>query len=134
MKKIMSILICVFLSACFPAYKTVQPESSFIVVDNKQKPIAGVQVTLVTEMSPSGKVMRNSKLTDASGKAQFESLHRFHWQVPVMHGMALYWWSLCVYKEGYETYFSNLNNDNLNQIIILQSGKADSCRESSFLY
>ena len=128
----MTILIfvggCVLLSGCvpFPRHTTLQPKTHFMVRDNFQQPLVGATITLITYTYPHRREeFRTTKLTDASGSANFEVLQEWQTIYPLMiHGISIYSWTWHGEKEGYVTISHKLTTNEVEVTMQALTSKA----------
>ncbi len=136
MKIIITLLFVILLSGCYPVYKTLQPRSHILVVDESGEPIQGAVVVLVANAYPYGhEKTRMEVVTNYKGEARFPSSKEWRVEVMVMHGMEVYYWNWCVTKDGYETYITHNGNSkdfNRKPTVTLKEGNAKKCPVQSF--
>ncbi len=136
MKKIIPLTTLIFLSGCFPNYKTLQPDTNFTVVDENKQPIVGTEIILISRAYPYGdEKFRTSNITNNLGKVSFNSINEFRIESLMMHGMEVFFWNWCIYKDGYKTNYSNYRNsdDFLSENnIILKKGNSQICKFSYY--
>ena len=91
----------------YPIYKTLQPEASVLVLDQKGQPISGAQVTLIAKAHPAPfEQSRETKISDTQGVARFERRQEWKTEVIFIHGSLAYYWNWCIAHRGYATYES----------------------------
>ncbi|MFL0810051.1 MAG: carboxypeptidase-like regulatory domain-containing protein [Agarilytica sp.] len=131
MKIIAVLLICVLLSGCYPVYKTLQPKSNILVVDESGAPLQGATVVLVSNAYPYGnEKTRMEVVTNYKGEARFPSSKEWRMEVMIMHGMEVYYWNWCVTKEGYTTYVTHDGNSkdfDRKPVVKLSKGATTKC-------
>ena len=136
MKKFIALAALVCLSGCYPVYKTLQPNTTFIVVDEGEKPIRDAEVIFISSAYPYGdEKSRMSKFTDGLGKVDFNSMHEFRIESLMMHGSEEFFWNWCVYKDGYETSQSNnKSSDNFSSenTVALKKGNSQPCKSQLY--
>ena len=114
----------------YPIYKTIQPEASVLVLDQKGEPITGAQVTLIAKTHPSQSEQgREAKISDTQGVARF--VHRQEWQTEVtfIHGSLEYYWNWCITHSGYTSFESGRSGGKFepNLTVRLQPGTSTPC-------
>ncbi len=131
MKTIAALLLVVFLTGCYPVYKTLQPRSNIVVLDESGAPIQGASVVLVANAYPYGHEKTRMKVvTNYKGEARFPSSKEWRMEVMVMHGMEIYYWNWCVTKAGYETHVTrdgNAKDFDRMPTVILKEGSSTKC-------
>ncbi|ARU26069.1 carboxypeptidase-like regulatory domain-containing protein [Cellvibrio sp. PSBB006] len=131
MKTIVALLLVFSLTGCYPVYKTLQPRSHILVLDESGAPIQGAVVVLVANAYPYGhEKTRMEVVTNSKGEARFPSSKEWRMEVMVMHGMEIYYWNWCVTKEGYETYITrdgNAKDFDRKPTVILSEGDSTKC-------
>ncbi|GAB2877239.1 hypothetical protein GCM10027180_04330 [Microbulbifer echini] len=76
-----------------------------LVVDEAGNPVNDAIVTLISGAYPYGEERtRMSVKTDYSGKAKFPKIKDWRIESLMIHGAESYYWSWCIYKEGFLTY------------------------------
>ncbi len=130
------VLLGCALSGCvmYPIYKTLQPGSQMIVLDEGDAPIEGARVRLSTDFNPHGSLTHEIKLTDARGIAVFEQ--RSEWQTEswFMHGTRYYNWYWCVQRPGFRTYITSWGSGNTFQpqaTVHLARGPSLDCEQTA---
>ena len=117
----------VFLQACYPVIKTIQPELEIKVIDENGQIIQDAKVILHTEMKPDKVDLKdNVKFTNAEGMVNFEHLSKIKVENILIHGVQHYDWTLCISKNGYQTQESiqiNKNENSQSKIFILKQGR-----------
>ena len=100
------------LGCIYPIYKTLQRESAAQVVSERGSPIEGVRVTLISSAYPYGfEKSRQTKPTDSSGHAHFDSVREWRIEALFIHGAEFFFWNWCVDKDGYETIRTQWQNE-----------------------
>lgn len=97
------------LSGCvpYPVYKTLQPSAHMTVLDAANKPLPGVEVTLIAGAYPYGREKsRSVKTTGMDGTADFAPVREWRAEVLVIHGSEEFYWNWCVRKDGFTTYLT----------------------------
>lgn len=103
-KNIFLIPFIIFLTGCFPIYKTQKPQLTVNVVNERGVAIPEVKVVLVTRVYPSRiNDQYDIKFTNEQGAVDFEKLAQWRIESLMIHGMEFYDWSLCLTKDGYVT-------------------------------
>ena len=136
-KILFTVMSMLFLQACYPIIKTIQPELEIKVIDENGQIIQDAKVTLHTEIKPAKVDLKdNVKFTNAEGMVNFELLSKIKVENILIHGVQHYDWTLCISKNGYQTQESiqiNKNENSESKIFILKQGRysnrlfADSC-------
>ena len=107
----MAVMVAAFLvSACvpYPIYKTLQPEASITVLDAANHPVAGAEVTLVSNAYPYGREKgRMTKTTEANGVASFQARREWRTEVLMIHGSEEFFWNWCIRKTGFATHVTS---------------------------
>ncbi|WP_444941124.1 hypothetical protein ACJJI3_00600 [Microbulbifer sp. ZKSA004] len=131
MKIIIYILFAIIISGCYPINKTIQPRAEMVVINEVGNPVSDAVVTLIAGAYPYGEERtRMSIKTDYSGKAEFPIIKDWRIESLMIHGAEHYFWSWCVYKEGFLTYeVGNGGSGEFtpNAHIILEAGVATPC-------
>ncbi len=131
---VLAVLVC--LSGCYPVYKTLQPDTEFVVVDESQQPIDGAQVFFISSSYPYGyEKFRMSRFTNRFGQAYFNSIHDFRTEILLPHGIESFFWNWCVSKDGYETNVSNNNagyHFSSETRIVLKKGNSTPCKSEQY--
>lgn len=101
-KPLLLLFSLTFLTACYPIYKTLQPEINVTVQDEHGKSLDQVPVMLIREPNV-GMGYRYSLLNTEQGQVHFKRLAEWRVEFLMMHGAVNYRWYLCVAEPGYET-------------------------------
>lgn len=132
MERFVILIALLYLSGCYPVYKTLQPTTTFVVVDEDNRPIKDAEVMLISSAYPYGREKsRMGKITDGHGKVHFDSMHEFRVENLMLHGREEFFWNWCVRKSGYETNHSNhTGRDNFSseQSVTLIKGNSQTCK------
>jgi len=133
MKLVFTLIAICLCVGCAPIYKKLQPSAEVIVIDTNKAPIENAQVSLVSNAYPYGiEKSRETKSTNASGIATFESKREWRIESLMLHGSEIYFWNWCVVKEGYESYITS-HNDSWNfedsPTVVLKPGESQKCPE-----
>lgn len=93
-----------WLSGCYPAFRTVQPRVELVVVDPSGSPVEGATFTLASYRYPRA-VPATTKIaryeTDSAGTLSIPM--RGDWQMEALlpDGSSWYVWRYCIEKTGY---------------------------------
>lgn len=101
---------CVAVSGCvpYPVYKELRPSAVATVTDAAGAPLAGAEVTLISNSYPYGRERtRDTVRTDAGGKASFDGRREWRIEVLAIHGSEQFFWNWCVRKPGFATVNTN---------------------------
>lgn len=132
MKTPVALLALICLSGCYPVYKTLQPSTAFVVVDESNKPIPDAEVFFISSAYPyGGEKSRISKFTDGLGKVRFNSIHEFRIESLMIHGREEFFWNWRVYKDGYETsqsYYTSSDGFSSENTVVLKKGNSQTCK------
>ncbi|WP_288454828.1 hypothetical protein [uncultured Acinetobacter sp.] len=103
-KNIFLIPFFIFLTGCFPVYKTQKPQLTVNIVNERGVAIPNVKVVLVTSVRPA-KIddQYDEKYSNQIGVVNFEKQAQWKVESLMIHGMQFYDWSLCLAKDGYVT-------------------------------
>lgn len=103
-KTTISLVAVLYLSGCYPIYKTQKPELEVTVVDEHNQPIEKAKVILMTEVHPAKiDAQFDKKLTNSLGKINFAKQAEWKVEFLMIHGVQHYNWNICVAKAGYAT-------------------------------
>ena len=114
----------------YPIYKTLQPEASVQVLDQKGQPISGAQVTLIAKAHPAPfEQSRETKISDTQGVARFERRQEWKTEVIFIHGSLAYYWNWCIAHRGYATFESGRSGVEFEPdlTVRLQPGTSTTC-------
>jgi hypothetical protein len=118
----------------YPIYKTLQPAAVVTVLDNASRPVEGASVTLISGAYPYAREKsRETRSTDAEGRAAFQSRREWRLEVLMIHGAEVYFWNWCVEKAGYATYASSYRSASAfpdTPTIVLSTGVSEPCHAS----
>ncbi|MCU4437588.1 hypothetical protein KTH93_19215 [Acinetobacter bereziniae] len=112
----------IFLTGCFPVYKTQKPQLTVNVVNERGVAIPNVKVVLVTSVRPA-KIddQYDEKYSNQIGVVNFEKQAQWKVESLMIHGVQFYDWHLCVAKEGYITQdFIDVTKNEQIKIILKQ--------------
>ena len=103
-RAILLIPFFIFLTGCFPVYKTQKPQLTVNVVNERGVAIPNVKVVLVTSVRPA-KIddQYDEKYSNQIGVVNFEQQAQWKVESLMIHGVQFYDWYLCVAKDGYIT-------------------------------
>ena len=91
----------------YPVRKQLQPYTTAIILDEENNAIERAQASLIASSYPDDiQQGLELKLTNSQGLVQFEA--KQEWRME--KGPArpeIFFWNWCVYKPGYETYWTN---------------------------
>jgi hypothetical protein len=126
------LLLASSLAGCvpYPVYKTTQPASQMAVLDERNEPVEGAKVVLITSFNPHGRETREIKITDRDGVAAFETRNEWQSESMMMHGVTYYFWNWCVQKPGFKTYLTGGRSGNKfdeHATIQLSRGASSEC-------
>jgi hypothetical protein len=118
------------LSACYPAYKTRQPEVNLTIINAQQLPIESAKVVLITRAHASGVNDFMVKNSDGNGQVLFNSDKQVEVELAFLHGSLQYFWDICVEKKDYIT--ENIRIDEPAQAaklnkVVLKTGESTAC-------
>ncbi|WP_228203387.1 hypothetical protein [Acinetobacter sp. CFCC 10889] len=124
-KTTISWVAVLFISGCYPIYKTQKPEFEVTVVDEQGQPIEKAEVILMTEVHPAKiDAQFDKKLTNSLGKVNFAKQAEWKVEFLMIHGVQHYNWTICVAKAGYVTQgMIDVDQDKIK--VILQPKKAN---------
>ncbi len=117
----------------YPVYKTVQPASQVIVLEEGNVPIEAAKVILRTSFAPAGDETREIKMTDQRGIAEFEGRSEWQQESFTQHGARYYRWEWCVQKPGFKTYITGYRSGNRfeeQSTIRLSRGTSSECEQA----
>lgn len=97
----LAVVLATALAGCFPVLKTVQPSAQIVVTDVANVPIENARVVLATVRGPFGPRVLAEHLTDEDGKAAFQRVRKWEWNVLLPDGVGWYEWDLCVERLAY---------------------------------
>ncbi|MBT9313648.1 hypothetical protein [Leptothoe kymatousa] len=103
------LLILITTVGCipYPIEKKLQPETKATILDEKNKPVEGAQVSLIASSYPNGIAQGYElKFTNNEGLVQFDSKYQWRIELLRLNGAEIFFWNWCVYKTGYETYMT----------------------------
>lgn len=100
-KSSLVMLSCIGLAACYPIYKTLQPELDVVVQDQQGQLLDQVPVVLMREPNV-GLGYHYTLAKTQQGKAHFDRLSEWRVEFLMLHGVINYNWYLCVEQPGYE--------------------------------
>lgn len=106
------------MTACYPVYKTLQPELNVQIQDEQGQLLDQVPVMLMREPSV-GMGYRYSVIDTQQGLVHFPKLAEWRVEFMLIHGAVDYRWYVCVAKPGYETQ-SNVDVDQEDLKIVLK--------------
>lgn len=101
-KALLLLLSVMGLTACYPIYKTLQPEVDVIVQDEQGQLLDQVPVVLMREPNI-GLGYRYTLAQTEQGKVHFDQLSEWRVEFLMIHGAVHYDWYLCIAQPGYET-------------------------------
>lgn len=119
-KTTISLFAILFLSGCYPIYKTQKPELEVTVVDEQDQPIEKAKVVLMTEVHPA-KIDANfdEKYSNQKGEVNFTKQAEWKVEFLMIHGAQYYDWNICVAKSGYLTQeFSKIKSESKVKIVL----------------
>jgi hypothetical protein len=127
------VAVCSPATGCvpYPVYKTLQPASQITVLDERQRPVEGATVALITNFNPYGHETAQVKVTDRHGTVSFEQRDEWQQESLMMHGARFYFWNWCVQKPGFVTYETGGRSGNKFEAqasVQLAAGRSASCR------
>ena len=100
-KPLCLVLSAMLLTACYPTYKTLQPEINVTVQDEQGRLLDQVAVVLA-RVPNYGLGYRYTLDYTEQGRVHFEPLSEWRVEHLMMHGVVNYHWSLCIDQAGYE--------------------------------
>ncbi|MDJ0761244.1 MAG: hypothetical protein QNJ19_17755 [Woeseiaceae bacterium] len=96
------------LAGCVPIVTVTQPEVEIVVTDDRGAPIAGAIVNFASQLyGPDGETEFVEIKADQSGVARLPKKSYLQIAVLIVDGVALYGWSYCIEKTGFEPAIGN---------------------------
>ena len=129
-KIILGILLIMITACTYPIYKTLQPKSMVVVLDENKMAVKNAKVHLqTTECMPCEK-SEQTALSNDEGIVHFDSKREWRKEILTIHGSKFFTWGWCVEKEGYKTIVtSDKSSDKFesHRTFILKKGKSLPC-------
>ncbi len=132
-KYLFSTIFILSFSGCFyPIYKTIQPKSKIVVTDIDGAPIENAKVYLVSNAMPYERLKSiELKETNSMGIAKFDKIREWRIEALWIHGADVYYWNLCIKKDGYKTVSTRIKMSKKH--IILKDGNSTECPDKYYL-
>ena len=104
MKILLGLLSLLMFTGCvYPIYKTLQPESKVIVLNENKIAVKNVKIHLQSTECIPCKKSEEVHLSNNRGVAQFNARKEWRREIFIIHGSKFFTWGWCVEKEGYKT-------------------------------
>ena len=103
--KNLALIACLALSGCYPALRTIQPETDVLVMAENGAPIEGAEVHIYSISNPHTR-MENHVVSwsDKRGIARFGRIRDWKLDAPLMmHGLMVMHWDICASAPGMES-------------------------------
>ncbi len=130
-KIIISILLFMMITACtYPIYKTLQPKSMVVVLDENKMAVKNAKVHLQTTECMPCKDSERVALSNNEGIVSFNSQREWRKEILTVHGSKFFTWGWCVEKKGYKTIVTSKSSSNKfesHRTFILKKGVSLPC-------
>lgn len=100
--KALILIACLALSGCYPALRTIQPQTDVLVLTANGSPIEGAEVHIYSISNPHTR-MENHVVSwsDERGVARFGRIRDWKLDAPLMmHGLMVMHWNICASAPG----------------------------------